>query len=90
MRTTITLTPEAESLVKRAMQARASSFKEVVNEAIVAALAPSHTAPFRATTYSLGQAHPERVAPGYSLDQALALAGALEDEALLDKMELGK
>lgn len=41
MRTTITLTPEAEALVLRAMTERGLSFKEVVNAAIVDALAPA-------------------------------------------------
>jgi uncharacterized protein len=35
MRTTITLDPEAEALVKKAMKERDVSFKQVVNEAIV-------------------------------------------------------
>ena len=40
MRTTITLTPEAAALVQRAMDERSLTFKEVVNAAIVDALAP--------------------------------------------------
>jgi hypothetical protein len=41
MRTTVTLTPQAESLVKRAMKENDRSFRDVVNDAIVEALTPS-------------------------------------------------
>jgi hypothetical protein len=82
MRTTLTLTPEAESLVKQAMVAQGASLKEVVNRALITALAPRPAAPFTMATY------PMRART--SLDHALALAGELEDVDLIRKREHGK
>ena len=87
MRTTVTLTPEAEALIQAAM-AEGRSFKDVVNDAIVTALTPFQTRPFRTRTHTLGQ-----VAPGYdelSTGKASALAGALEDIEIVRKREMGK
>lgn len=84
VRTTITLTPEAEGLVRAAMRERGLSFKDAVNEAIVEGLAPRPSPERPATpTFDLGQAR-------VPLEDALRLAGDLEDEALLRKQELGK
>jgi hypothetical protein len=84
VRTTITLTPEAEALVRKAMQERRLSFKQVVNEAIMTALAAQERrAPVHFPTYDMG---PPRV----NLDKALQLAGELEDEEILRKMSMGK
>jgi hypothetical protein len=84
MRTTITLTPDADALVRRVMRQRGLSFKEAVNAAIVDGLAST---PVRATistpTFDLGGAR-------IPLDRAIALAADLEDEQLLRKRELGK
>ena len=84
MRTTITLDPEAEALVKKAMRERHLSFKQVVNEAIVSGLAPRESrAPVKLPTHRLGR-------PRVNLDKALQLAGELEDEEILRKMSMGK
>jgi hypothetical protein len=83
MRTTITLTPEAEALVHGAMAERGMSFKDVVNTAIVQGLAPAERPAFKTKTYAIGLAP----IPG---DKALALAADLEDEELLRKMDMGK
>ncbi|OUZ11332.1 hypothetical protein BHE97_05715 [Aeromicrobium sp. PE09-221] len=83
-RTTITLTPEADSLVRRVMRERGLSFKDAVNAAIVDGLAPrERRVRFETPTFDLGEA----LLP---LDHALALAGELEDEALLSKRDIGK
>lgn len=83
-RTTITLTPEADSLVRRVMRERGLSFKDAVNAAIVEGLSPTREAHTAVTpTFDLGWAR-------VPLDRALALAGELEDEAILRKGELGK
>jgi hypothetical protein len=82
MRTTITLTPEADSLVQKAMRERGLSFKDAVNEAIIAGLG-GPARPFETPTFRLGRARRD-------LDHALSLAGELEDEHLLRKQELGK
>ena len=71
MRTTITLTPEAEDLVTHEMKRRDTSFKSVVNQAIIDALSPRKNVPFRTRTRPLGALIP--------MDKALALASQLDD-----------
>lgn len=84
MRTTITLTPEADSLVRKVMRERGLSFKDAVNAAIVDGLQPRRGADMYETpVFALG---PARV----PLDKAVALAAELEDEELLRRRELGK
>jgi hypothetical protein len=83
MRTTITLTAEADALVRRVMRERGLSFKDAVNAAIVDGLAPQPNTPFETPVRRLGRAR-------IPLDRALAAASDLEDAALLDKRELGK
>ena len=84
MRTTVTLEPDVEALLKRAMQERGLSFKAAVNEAIRAGLAPKERRRFRTRTYSMGRRE------GIDLDKALQLAGELEDEELIRRMNLLK
>jgi hypothetical protein len=55
VRTTITLTPDAEQLVKRAMRERGESLKTVVNAAIVAALAAGGREPVELPAFDMGQ-----------------------------------
>ncbi len=84
MRTTITLTPEAETLVRRSMRERGLSFKAAVNEAIVTGLTTGQVRQSVTTpTFDLGQTK-------VPLEQALRLAGELEDEELLRKRAMGK
>ena len=87
MRTTVTLTPEAEALVRAAI-AEGRSFKDVVNDSIVKSLAQTRTKPFRTRTYTLGDFAPKQ--NELSADKALALAGVLEDVELVRKREMGK
>ncbi|MDR1999823.1 MAG: hypothetical protein LBQ06_07815 [Frankiaceae bacterium] len=89
MRTTVTLTPQAEALVQAAM-ANGASFKDVINDAIVTALAPTRTKPFRTRTHALGRYRPIGEEFGSNADKALALAGALEDRELVRQREMGK
>lgn len=85
MRTTITLEPDVEALVKRSMRERGLSFKAAINEAIRAGLTAGGGRPrFRTRTYAMGQAQ------GVDLDKALQLASELEDEEILRKMALRK
>jgi len=80
MRTTVTLDPDTEQLLRRRMEQRGVSFKKALNDAIRAGLAaPSTTTEFRTEPASLGT-------PAFDLDKALAIAGRLEDEELLAKM----
>lgn len=86
MRTTVTLDPDAEMLLRRRMRERGQSFKQTLNEAIRNGLAPSGGASaerFRTPTADLG-------VPVVNLDRALRLAGELEDEELLRKQRAGK
>lgn len=84
MRTTITLHPDVEDLIRREMHERRISFEQVVNEGLRHALrGTGPTEPFETPTFDLGT-------PRVDLDRALALAGALEDEERLRRMTLGR
>ncbi len=84
MRTTVTLDPDVELLVKRAMRDRGLSFKEAINEAIRAGMAPRR---LRARplipTYDMGE-------PRVDLTKALQVAGELEDEERIRALAQGK
>jgi hypothetical protein len=85
MRTTITLDPDVEALVRKAMRERGLSFKQAVNEAIRAGLAPRSDLPAAGTrTYRMG------FNPVIPLDKALRLAAQLEDEELTRKLAARK
>ncbi len=78
MRTTITLDPETEALVKKAMAERKFSFKQVVNEAIVRGLATTGPPAVHTKTHSMGPAL-------INLDKASQIAGELEDEEIFGR-----
>ena len=83
MRTTVTLDPDTEQIVRRRMRERGISFKEALNDAIRAGVAhPGTGGEFRTETASLGT-------PTVNLDRALRVAGELEDEELIRKMRAG-
>jgi hypothetical protein len=87
MRTTVTLDPDVERLLKSAARERGVSFKQALNEAIRAGLAPANAGRkrrFVQKTYSLG---PEQ---NFRWDKALAAADAIEDEELIRKVSLRK
>lgn len=85
MRTTLTLDPDVEALVKRAMRERGMSFKEAVNRAIRTGLAPSDGSDVRETpTFSMG------FDPAVPWDGAVRLAGDLEDEELIRRLAARK
>jgi len=84
MRTTVTLDPDVEALVKRAMRERGMSFKQAVNEAIRAGM----TGPGRGIqptfpTHDMGE-------PLVDVTKALRLAGELEDDELGRKLVQGR
>jgi Arc/MetJ family transcription regulator len=84
VRTTITLDPDVEALVAKAMRERGLSFKQAVNDALRRALTgPAEREPYRTPTYAMGPATVD-------VDKALRLAGELETEELLAKARLGK
>lgn len=84
MRTTVTLDPDTESLVRRLMEERGVSFKQALNDAIRAGAA--HRQPdqeFRTAVRHMG-------VPTVNLDRALQLAGELEDEEIVRRMRTGQ
>lgn len=83
MRTTVTLDPDTEQMVRALMAQRRISFKQAINDAIRAGL-PSQrdVRPFRQRTFDMG-------VPVVNLDKALQLAAELEDEELIRKMRRG-
>lgn len=84
MRTTVTLDPDTEAVVRRLMERRGVSFKQALNDAIRAGDSPAvEPEPFRTTVRHLGT-------PTVSLDRALQLAGDLEDDELIRRMRVGK
>ena len=82
MRTTVTLDPDAEAVVRRLMRERGLSFKEAVNSAILAG-AGAATEPFETPTFDMGE-------PLVDLTKALRLAGELEDEEILRRLAARK
>ena len=83
MRTTVTLDPDTEQLIRRRMRERGVSFKEALNDAIRAgAMGSSPPRPFETAAAAMGQ-------PTVNLDRALQLAGEIEDEELLRKQQRG-
>lgn len=83
MRTTVTLDPDTEQLVRRRMRERGLSFKQAVNELIRSgATGGDVPTAFETVTASLGTSR-------VNLDRALQLAADLEDEELLRRMRAG-
>ena len=84
MRTTVTLDDDTAALLQRRMREQGISFKEALNQAIRAGLnSGGEPRPFRTRTHAMG-------VPTVNLDQALRLAGDIEDEELVRKTRLGK
>ncbi|WHZ19247.1 MAG: hypothetical protein OJF55_001396 [Rhodanobacteraceae bacterium] len=75
MRTTITLEPDVEALLKKAMRERGLTFKDAVNQAVRAGLTKpvENVPPFKQRTMHLGR-------PLVDLTKALALADELYDQ----------
>jgi hypothetical protein len=83
-RTTVTLDPDVESLLDRHMRERGVTFKEAVNSAIRAGLAPRPArADFSFPTHAMG-------APAVDLTHASRLAAQLEDEEIGRELGLGR
>ena len=83
MRTTVTLDPDTEALVRQRMREHGVSFKQAVNDAIRAGAAGGpRPKRFRTETAALGRST-------INLDRALQVAAALEDEDLIRKSRTG-
>ena len=83
MRTTVTLDADTESVVRRRMAERGVSFKQALNDAIREGAAPRMHADVAFPTFSMGE-------PRVDLDQALQVAGDLEDQELVRRMQSGQ
>jgi len=86
MRTTVTLEPDVEALLKKLMEERGVSFKTAINQAVRDGLTQEGAdhRPFETQSRSMGRHE------GVDLTKALQLAGELEDEEILRKMSLRK
>lgn len=84
MRTTVTLDPDTEQLVRRAMRERGLTFKQAINEAIRAGEQPPRRASApQFPSYDMGE-------PRVDVTKALRLAGELEDQDLARWLSQGK
>jgi hypothetical protein len=83
MRTTVTLDPDTESLVRRLMAEKGLSFKRALNDAIRAGAEGRIRTPFVTRTKAMGP-------PVVNLDRALQIAAADEDEELIRRMRAGQ
>jgi hypothetical protein len=86
MRTTITLEPDVQALVRSAMKERGISFKEALNSAVRAGLTQTKQKKrrFVQRTFSLGREQ------NFRWDKAMEVAAAIEDEELARKLSLRK
>lgn len=91
VRTTVTLDPDVDRLVREVMQRRRITFKEALNEAVRSGLehkSPSVTRPpgkqFTQRTFRMGHN------PAIQLDKALALADTLDDQERRRLLKLGR
>lgn len=83
VRTTVTLDPDTDALVRRRMREGGVSFKQALNDAIRSGASPGAATEFHTPTADLGVAT-------VNLDRALSVAGELEDDDLLRRMRVGK
>ncbi len=82
MRTTVTLDPDTEYLVRRRMKEKGVTFKRALNDAIREGAAGRTAARHETPTFEMG-------VPTVDLTKALRIAGELEDEALIARMRRG-
>lgn len=82
MRTTVTLDPDAEQVVRDRMKRHGVSFKQALNDAIRAGAAGRPRADYSTTPVSLGR-------PTLDLDRASQVAAELEDEERARRMRSG-
>ena len=81
MRTTVTLDPDVEALLRKAVRERGEPFKQVLNAAIREGLAGPklrRAKRFKQPTFRMGQ-------PLVDLTKALSLAAELEDAETIDR-----
>jgi hypothetical protein len=81
VRTTVTLDPDTEQIVRERMRLDGVSFKQALNDAIRRSGADAGE-PYRMTTYDMGQ-------PLVDVTKAMQLYGELEDERQIEIMRRG-
>jgi hypothetical protein len=86
MRTTITLEPDVQALIRAAMKERGISFKEALNSAVRAGLTQGKQKRrhFLQKTWPLGSEQ------NFRWDKAMEFAAAIEDEEVARKLALRK
>jgi hypothetical protein len=87
MRTTVTLDPDVERLIRNSMRERGISFKEALNDAARTGLLRGKrrsTRKFVQKSFRLGEGQE------FQWDKALAVAEAMEDGGLSRKLSLRK
>lgn len=82
MRTTVTLDPDVEHLLRRRMSEQQVSFKQALNDAIRESAAGRVPVRYETPIFDLG-------VPTVDLTKALRLAGELEDEELIASLRRG-
>ena len=88
MRTTICIDDHLLRQLREKAASSSKPFKQILNDTLRAGLAESSSAPrvaYHCPSFSIGG-----LKPGIDLRQALALADALEDEALAEKLRQGR
>jgi hypothetical protein len=80
MRTTVTLDPDVESILRKEVRRRGEPFKQVLNDAIRAGLRnmKRRDEAFEPLTFDMGK-------PRVDLTKAASLAAELEDDELVDR-----
>jgi hypothetical protein len=89
MRTTVTLDPDVERLIRTAMRERGISFKQALNQAARKGL-QSGSAHARTKRKFVQEVFHMGVPRNFRWEKILALADALEDEEIVRKMTLRK
>jgi hypothetical protein len=86
MRTTIDLDPDVDARLRALARERGVSLRTVINDALRAGIQPEtrDAAPYTLPSRRLG------VRPGIDLDKSLRLAGELEDDEIVRKLDLRK
>jgi len=80
MRTTVTLDPDVEAMLRKEVRRRGEPFKEVLNNVIRTGLRSMkrHDKAFEPVTFDMGE-------PRVDLTKAAALAAELEDDEILGR-----
>lgn len=84
MRTTVTLEPDVDDILRRRMSECGETFKQALNGAVRASARPARArVRVRKPTFDMGESR-------FDLTKANELAGELENEEIIRKMHQGK